>query len=139
MPFGGPGFDRHHGVTLQGAGDTVVVAITHAVVSRKNGARSAFSRHLWRVVDSLPEHEGFIGYSVRRELFGRDAWTLSAWIDEAAMERFVESPVHRQAVEAGTLESARFARIELATDELPLGWQRALSILEQQNRRKAAR
>ncbi|MEM9553533.1 MAG: hypothetical protein AAGC60_04690 [Acidobacteriota bacterium] len=133
--FRGPGFDPGLGVTAEGAGETVVVAITHTTVASGWSKRRSFSRHLWDVVDTMPDHPGLVGYSVRRDLFGADAWTLSVWTTEQALSSFLRSPVHASAVEDGgrTLTSLRRARAEVATDEIPLGWPRALEILEAQN------
>ena len=131
-PFRGPGFEPGRGVTLEEAGDTVLVAITHTVLNRDRMARRAFGRHLWKVVDAMPEQPGLVGYSVRRELFGDEAWTLSVWVDEASLEGFVRSEAHRNAIAVGgrALESVRFARIELEAEELPLEWPRALELLD---------
>lgn len=130
--FRGPGFSDEHGVTAEGAGDTVVVAITAGTIRRGEGG--AFFRHLRLVMDNLPEQRGLIGYAVRKKLVGRRVWTLSAWTDERALDRFVRSEPHRAAMAAGGIprDSVRSVRIELPANELPISWARAQQILEAQ-------
>ena len=126
--FQGPGYDRASGtVTLPGQ-DTVVVALTHAVLGN---SRRNFDRGVERVVDSLEQQPGLIGYSLRRQLFGNEAWTLTVWRDEASLEAFVRSRPHREAVRsaAGELTSAAFRRVELPAAEIPIDWDTALEYL----------
>ncbi len=129
LPFRGPGFDSERGVVAPGAGDTVVVAVTQGVVS--GGKGRAFGRQLRQVLDALPERAGLIAFSVRRELFGRRVWTLSAWVDHASLNGFLRSEAHRQAVREGGIprEAVCSARVRLPADALPIDWDRALDIL----------
>ena len=133
-PFSGPGFDPSRGVTAEGAGDTVVVAVTHTTVSWRWAARRTFSHQLWEVVESMPEQRGLVGYSVRRKLFGKDAWTLSVWTSEEALSDFLKSAPHRAAVRDGgpTLTSLRYARAEVPVEQIPVGWPWALDLIESQ-------
>ena len=127
-PFQGPGYDRSVGVTEIDDRQTVVVALTHAVVgdSRRN-----FDRGVEGVVDSLESQPGLIGYSLRRELLGNEAWTLTVWRDEASLDAFVRSPAHRQAIQngMGDITTASFRRIELPAAKIPIDWESALEYL----------
>jgi heme-degrading monooxygenase HmoA len=129
-PFRGPGFERGRGVTLPGAGDRVVVGITNARIAP--GKRALFNDHTQRVIDSLNGNDGYIGHSVRLRLLGSEAWTMTAWRDEAALDAFVRSPVHREAMREGTasLTSARFMRMEWPAAEMPPPWREILKRLE---------
>jgi heme-degrading monooxygenase HmoA len=113
--------------------DRVVLVLTHAVVEPVR--RAAFDEHTRRVLESLPGQPGLLGYSVRRQVLGNEAWTMTVWRDEAARARFVASDVHRAAIAAGApaLRSVRFLRIEIAAAELPLSWSRALALLDEHN------
>ncbi len=132
-PFQGPGYDRRNGVTIAGEG-RVVVALTKAVLRDDGALRSTFWDYVLRVEASLPERAGFVGYSLRRELIGKRAWTMTVWSDEASRAAFVQSDVHQAAIgEAmGALACARFARLEVARDEVPIPWHRALALFEDQ-------
>jgi heme-degrading monooxygenase HmoA len=131
MPFSGPGYSRSEGVTLPGVGETVVVAVTHAVVD--NAKRGPFDEGTRRVDESLPTLDGFIGRSLRIELLGNEAWTMTVWRDEEALESFVSSPAHRLAVREGlpALKSARFLRFAIPTRDVPPSWDDVLHRLEQ--------
>ncbi|HIP80056.1 MAG TPA: hypothetical protein EYH07_16550 [Kiloniellaceae bacterium] len=134
-PFKGPGFDPKEGVTLEGS-DRVVVAITRAVLQGDRSERSDFWTNVWRVEASLEARQGFIGYSLRRELFGAEAWTMTAWIDESSLDAFVSSSVHQTAIEQSlpALGQTGFARFEVERDDIPLSWDRAVEILEEDGR-----
>ncbi len=130
-PFKGPGYERDVGVTLQGAGDTVIVVLTQAVLG--DGDRGAFSKGTRRVMDSMDQHPGLIAWSVRREVFGDNAWTMTIWVDDESLNNFVYSQVHRDAVKRGmpAVSQTRFYSFELPADELPLSWDDALERLQE--------
>ncbi len=127
--FKGPGYDPTLGVTAPGAGP-VVVAVTEATL--KPGARAAFIRHVRRVEADMDRQPGLVGYSLRTELLGRRAWTLTVWQDEESLRAFARSPAHRAAVreQRAALDGMLFARASLGRDKVPLGWREALEILE---------
>ena len=109
--------------------DVLVVSLSHATVDPAN--RAAFDRYTQLVADSLPSHPGLVMYSIRRQVFGPEAWTMTAWTSAEARTRFVESAIHRRAMAEGrpALVAARFKQLELRRDQLPLDWDRALQLL----------
>jgi heme-degrading monooxygenase HmoA len=111
-------------------GHPALVALT--ATEHQPGQRRAFFRDTRRVLDELPEQEGLLGYSFRFEVFGNQAWTLTAWRDEAAMTAFVRSPAHRIAVQQSgdTAQNIRFVRLERPLESLPLPWKDLLPLLE---------
>ena len=130
-PFQGPGYDRRKGVTIVGK-DRVVVALTQAVLHDDGAKRPQFWDYVVQVEATLAERPGFVGYSLRRELLGDNAWTMTVWSDEASLDGFVRSDVHqaaiREAMEA--LACARFARVEVDRSEIPIAWDRAIGLLD---------
>ena len=134
-PFRGPGYDPEKGILLDGA-ETVYVGLTLAVLRNDRKLRSAFWSNVEKVEASFNRRKGFIGYSKRTQVLGNRAWTKTVWIDEASLEAFVHSDVHQTAIRESmkALESASFARIEIKTEEIPIGWDRAIAILEAQNK-----
>ena len=134
-PFKGPGFDPKEGVTLEGP-DRVVVAVTKAVLQGDSNERSGFWTNVRRVEASLESRQGLIGYSLRRQLFGATAWTMTVWVDEASLDAFVGSRVHQTAIEQSlpALSQTGFARVEVGRDDIPLPWDRAVEILEEDGR-----
>lgn len=123
---------RHAPVAATGSGapDTVVVAVTQAYLNRSG--RGAFFEHTGLVLDGIAEEDGYLGHSIRRRLFGHEAWTMTVWRDEAALNRFVRSERHQNALRAGmpALRAAKFLRLTWPRDQLPPPWSRALAELE---------
>ena len=127
--FRGPGYDPDSGVTAKTPGP-VIVAVTAGEIG--SGEGRAFLGELKRVLDAIPESDGLIGYAVRKELLGNKVWTLSAWTSHDALNRFVQSESHRQAVKAGGISRAtvRSVTLEMSPGELPVSWKRVEKILE---------
>lgn len=120
--FRGPGFSDELGVTAPDAGETVVVAITHAVLDGKN--RDAFDEYTQKVIKSLRGNDGYIGYAVRTRIFGNEVWTMTVWRDEESTKAFVRSPVHQEAIRRGLagVKTAQFLRFEWPRSEVPPSW-----------------
>jgi heme-degrading monooxygenase HmoA len=121
-PFRGPGYARPDGVILPGAGPTVWVAVTYAVLD--NSSRGTFDDYSRKVVESLPQNDGYIGHSVRAKLLGNKMWTMTVWRDEPSLNSFVRSPLHREAVRKGLggVLRGKFLRFEHPTDAAPPSW-----------------
>lgn len=124
------------GETSEDTGDTVFVSVTHAVVKEDRASRRLFFDYVENVEKTLPASPGFVGFTKRMVLFGNEAWTMTVWKDESSLERFMRSDAHQSAIRNAfvALESARFARVEMAADEAPLSWEQALAALESESR-----
>ncbi len=122
-------FPRLKEVLGEGADDPVVVVLTHIVVN--SDQRSEFDRQTRRVLDSLPSHNGMLGYSARRQIFGSEAWTMSVWASDADRAEFVRSAVHQEAIakSAPAIVNIQLKRLTLARKNVPAGWPRALELL----------
>lgn len=107
----------------------VVVALTAAEFDPAQ--RSIFLRESRRIVRELPTQPDLVGFSARFEALGTRAWTMTAWRDRAAVERFGRSASHRQGVTTAgpALRSVRVRIVELPAAELPLAWDRAMALL----------
>ncbi|XVJ58155.1 MAG: hypothetical protein HEQ23_01655 [Tepidisphaera sp.] len=129
-PFRGPGYARPDGVILPGAGPTVWVAVTYAVLD--NSSRGTFDDYSRKVVESLPQNDGYIGHSVRAKLLGNKMWTMTVWRDEPALNSFVRSPLHREAVRKGLggVLRGKFLRFEHPTDSAPPSWDDVLAQMQ---------
>ncbi|MEM0896102.1 MAG: antibiotic biosynthesis monooxygenase [Verrucomicrobiota bacterium] len=127
--FRGPGYDPDIGVTAKLDGP-VVVAVTDGEIA--SGKGRAFFQELTRVLDAIPESDGLIGYAVRKELLGGRVWTLSAWTNHEALNSFVRSESHREAVKAGGIprSTVHSVTLEMSPDELPVSWKRVEQILK---------
>ncbi|MEO1035370.1 MAG: hypothetical protein AAFX44_07415 [Pseudomonadota bacterium] len=116
--------------------ETVTVAVTHARYNPSLRTRDVFWSYVGSVEETLATQPGFVGYSKRRQVFGNEAWTMSVWVDEEHMARFVDGDAHLSAIHeaAWTMRDAAFARLTVACDELPLAWPRALELLAAEGR-----
>jgi quinol monooxygenase YgiN len=103
----------------------VVLSLTHANLDPVR--RGPFDKATRRVLRGLPEQTGCIGYSVRKRLGGVDVWTMTAWRDEAALESFLASDLHRDAMRQGrpALLAGRTLRLKVDAGSLPMGWKEA--------------
>ncbi len=130
-PFRAPEIDPS-GQAVGAPDDRVVVGVTHVVVGKDGRRAKTFWSNVWKVKGSLEARPGFLGASLRRQLFGNQAWTMTVWEDHQSLDAFVRHAVHRSAMKEGmpALVKARFARIEVARDEIPISWKRAERLLE---------
>lgn len=113
------------------ASQPVVLVVSRVVLDPSR--REAFDRQTRQVIGQMASQPGLIGYSARRELFGSQAWTVSAWESEEARAAFMRSAVHRQAVEQGMdgVVSVELKRLTVPRSALPADWPQALAWLAQ--------
>jgi hypothetical protein len=109
------------------------VFVTLSAVEHQPGQRGAFFGDTKNVLADLPNQTGLIGYSFRFQIFGKKAWTMTAWKDEASRDRFAASPVHLKAVRNSrvTARNMRFITVLVPEASLPMKWSEALRHLEQ--------
>jgi heme-degrading monooxygenase HmoA len=111
---------------------TVTLVITHAVLD--GARRKPFDAYTGRVVEALQSGTvpGLVGFSVRKELFGDQVWTMSAWTDRAASRRFAAASPHREALEQAShaIRSVRVRTFEVPRGAPPPSWEEALRWLE---------
>ena len=96
------------------------------------GMRGEFFKDTKAVLATMDHQPGLLGYAVRFEIFGKKAWTMTAWKDEASLTTFVRSPAHREAVRRSreTAQNIRFASVEMPLGALPISWEDARRRLE---------
>lgn len=111
---------------------TLVVAVTEAVLVKDRAQRDEFWRYVDHVEASLPQQPGLLGYAKRIELLGGRAWTMSVWTTAGQLDAFVYDPAHLAAMRTarGALKSFKTTRFEVPAREAPPKWQAALKTLE---------
>ncbi|MGY6553530.1 MAG: antibiotic biosynthesis monooxygenase [Wenzhouxiangella sp.] len=104
----------------------VVLALTHVVIDPAR--RPVFNDANRRVLASMRDQPGLLGYAARRQVFGNEGWTMSVWEDDQARARFLHSPVHLDAIRHSQSAVVRVTtrRFELARKDLPRNWDEAL-------------
>ncbi|WP_284280521.1 hypothetical protein, partial [Limnobacter litoralis] len=75
---------------------------------------------------------GLLALSMRRELFGHQAWTLSLWDSEGNKDAFVHSSVHLIAMKQSDqlLKKARFLNISWSGRVGCLSWKVVLPLMK---------
>ncbi|MEL6823720.1 MAG: hypothetical protein AAFP70_18335 [Calditrichota bacterium] len=116
--------------------DSLLVVITYAKTGKDGDKNNAFWDNVSKVYDSMDSQSGLVGYSIRRELFGDQAWTMTVWREEESLKKFVSGAVHLKAMREGTgaLADMLFARKRIAVSEIPISWEAAESILVEKGR-----
>ncbi|AVF37660.1 hypothetical protein BV494_22320 (plasmid) [Rahnella sikkimica] len=109
--------------------DPVYVVVTRANI--KPERRSTFDQVASRVVKTLPNQPGLITYSLRREIFGTQEWTMTVWRSAQARDAFGGSSAHRDAMKLTSTLVNEFTvqRFVIRRDELALSWTDALARL----------
>ncbi len=120
-----------------GGDDLVVLVLTRIVVNVDQ--RDEFDRQTKRVIDSMAQQEGLIGFSARRQLFGSDGWTMSVWASDEARAAFVRSSVHQQAMRQSqpAIVTVELKRLRLQRQQLPGSWAQALALLDEPEGRRS--
>lgn len=91
----------------------------------------SFFRQSNRIEKQLKTSPGAIAYSVRAQLFGKKAWTVSIWEDEGTVKEFTKTGEHLKAMGTFPLgHGAKFVRWKIRGSEIPPSWTRALEELE---------
>ncbi|MDJ0711718.1 MAG: hypothetical protein QNJ14_15115 [Woeseiaceae bacterium] len=121
----------------QGGSETLIVSLTMAEYQPGWKSRRVFWRYVGQVEESLADSPGLVGHSLRRQIIGNRAWTMTVWKDESSLRAFAGSPAHQDAIRQAlpTLEDVRFARVELPAHEIPISWEQAEQLLETHGRR----
>ena len=134
-PFEGPGFSKRGGPAPDLEGP-LVASVTYAVISDEGDNRKVFFDYVEKVEAALVDQPGLVAYSRRADFLGNEAWTLTVWRDRESLQAFVNGGEHRRALKEAwdTFDDAKFARLEVQPDELPLSWDRALAALETNGR-----
>jgi hypothetical protein len=116
-------------VSAGAADDTVALVLTRVVVDAKQ--RGEFDRQNRRVLASMDQHAGLVGYAARRQLFGNQGWTMSVWLNDEARAAFVRSAVHREAIARSmpALLTVELKRLTVARKDLPADWDAVLRML----------
>lgn len=108
--------------------DRLQVSLTHAVLDADR--REPFDRYTQRIVKALPAQPGLVAFSVRRQLFGPEVWTITAWESEADRQRFFTSGLHLEAMRTAgaAITELKTKRLELRRDELPKDWRAVIEL-----------
>jgi heme-degrading monooxygenase HmoA len=124
-------FPRLQNASADSGKQEVVLVLTRIVVDPQN--RAEFDRQTSRVIGSMPTQPGLMGFSARRELFGKQGWTMSVWASQEARAQFVRSAVHQEAMakSRSAIVTVELKRLTMPRDELPKNWTEAIQKLDE--------
>jgi heme-degrading monooxygenase HmoA len=113
----------------------VIVGLTYIEVGNDSEKNKIFWKHTFDLKNKLKKYSGFIGVSIRKEIFGNKGWTMSVWEDEESLEKFVYGERHQKAIDEGkpALIKTKFARIKAKRSEIPFSWKRVETELDSEN------
>jgi hypothetical protein len=107
--------------------DADVVAMISYLSIRSYRALPRVVKYSLQVQRQLNASPGLIGHSMQAQLFARHFWTLSAWVDAAALKAFVGHSPHIEIMKSllPEMDASEFAQWRLKGRELPLLWKDA--------------
>lgn len=133
----GPPFKAVEQFAVVPSDTAVVVGITHVTLGDEREKNGVFWDYTRQVIESLPEHQGYLGHKLRKKLLADEAWTMTVWADEDALDQFVRGSVHVMAMGNGlpAVKSARFVRLILPRTQTPLDWDTAEQMMSEKGRK----
>ena len=135
-PLSGPGYDSEKGVTVIG-NDKLTIGLTYVYIGDDRELNKSFWTNVKKVTSYLETSPtGFIAYSIRKEIVGNQAWTMTVWESEESLNAFVRSDVHQKAITESrdALQKVGFVRFEIDKEEIPISWNKAETIMEAKGR-----
>jgi Domain of unknown function (DUF3291) len=92
----------------------------------------SFIKQSGMVQNQLKGSKGLVGYSMKAQILGKKAWTLSVWEDETALQDFVHRAPHADIMRKPILQpgKSKFVRFSLAGSSVPPNWDEALERLK---------
>lgn len=128
-PFEGPGYDRRSGILTDHPGPFLVV-VTHTKAREAN--LDAFDNSVDAIVQQAEDTKGFVGSSLKGEIFGLERWTMTAWESDAALADFYGGGAHEAALARSheLVEGVYSAHFMVERAKMPPTWDQALEHLE---------
>ncbi|MCZ8344296.1 MAG: hypothetical protein O9301_14775 [Leptospira sp.] len=114
----------------------VVVALTEVETKGSISDLWTFWKRVSSVRESIESNPGYLGGSIRRQLFGSKAWTMTVWKDEESIDNFVYAKEHERAMKEGgpAVKRGRFYRIQKQWKEVPIPWEVAEELVHEEGR-----
>lgn len=128
--FRGPGFNEKENKLNLPPNQKVVLALTNAKLIRAK--RSGFDDRSREIFENLKENPGYLGGTVRVEIFGDEVLTMSVWKDRESLEKFVNGRRHLDAMYMTNqaMNVFRSMSIEVYAKEVPHSWEQVDEILK---------
>ena len=130
-PFKGPKYDEETETMKADPNKIVILALTNAKLN--DNGDDEFMERSQEIHDLIEENEGYMGGSVRFEIFGDQVWTMTVWEDEKSLEKFVDGRRHLDAMYMTNraMDEFRTMHIQVFARDLPYNWSKAERVLEE--------
>jgi heme-degrading monooxygenase HmoA len=114
----------------------VIVALTQVETGFNPINLATFWSRVMDVRSSLDTNPGYLGGSIRRQLIGSKAWTMTVWKDSDSLDDFIYSKTHEKAMKDGApaVNKSIFYRIKKKWKEIPIDWETAVKEIEENGR-----
>lgn len=113
-----------------------VAVVTEAELVGDERKRKFFD-YSYLIHSRLPSQRGFLGGSIRRQLFGEKAWTLTVWENQRALNDFIHSRDHLDGMYMASDAIVRMRSVSFEIDQAAeITWDLALERLERAPLRK---
>ena len=128
--FSGPKFDIKTNKLMINPNQEVVLALTNAKLLRSK--RSGFDSRSREIFKNIKSYDGYIGGTVKVEVFGDEVWTMTVWEDEISLNKFVESSRHLDAMYMTSDAMVKFkhTHLKVQAKDLPYSWSQVQNILD---------
>ncbi len=113
----------------------VLVSFTHVILGENSDINELFWDYVFKINDQISTTDGAIGHSLRKKIFADEGWTMSVWEDHNWMMQFVDSDLHKEALEktASAISKVEYARVKMPLSKVPPSWEEAEKYLLEQN------
>lgn len=81
-----------------------------------------------QIQKQLGTSEGAVGYSLIAYILKKEFWTMSVWVDEDTLSRFVETGAHLRTMRDLSRflsPERRFVKVIVKGSDIPMSWDRA--------------
>lgn len=129
-PFNGPQYSRETRALTGDPHREVVLALTNATLDGKQ--RSGFDSSSKKIFKNIAKFPGYIGGTVKVQIFGDEVWTMTIWEDEQSLQSFIYSTQHLDAMYMTNhaMKKFRHLHIKVRAKDLPYSWKQAEKLLE---------
>jgi hypothetical protein len=128
----GPGYNSSMKSLIGDPNRYVYIAITNAYLDRSK--RSLFDRKTQEIYKSLDKYEGYLMGSVRLKILGKEVWTYTVWSNKEALDKFVNSHQHLDAMYNSdtAIMQMRSLVLKIKARDIPISWKKLEEIIERE-------
>ena len=109
--FSGPKYNKNTRSLTVDPKTKVFLALTNAKLERDK--RAGFDKHSREIFTTIKNYPGYMGGTVKVEIFGDEVWTMTVWESKEALDHFVNSARHLDALYMTNQAMKRFRHLHV--------------------------